>query len=54
MMLEDLRVSSEAGDAAGVVLTLKELVPDYNPSTYLLRRALKEQVRGVVAGSFTT
>ena len=50
MALEDLRLSTEAADAAGVVLHLKELVPDYNPSTYLLRKAFKEQVRGVVAG----
>jgi FlaA1/EpsC-like NDP-sugar epimerase len=48
--LEDLRLASQAADQAGVVLQLKDLVPDYNPSSYLLRKAFKEQVRGVVAG----
>lgn len=42
--LEELRRATEARDAAGVVLALKELVPDYNPSSFLLRRALKAQV----------
>lgn len=39
--LEDLRRMVEARDAAGVVLALKEIVPDYNPSSLVLRRALK-------------
>jgi len=42
--LEELRRATEARDAAGVVLALKELAPDYNPSSFLLRRALKAQV----------
>lgn len=42
--LEDLRRATEAREAAGVVLALKELAPDYNPSSFLLRRALKAQV----------
>jgi FlaA1/EpsC-like NDP-sugar epimerase len=46
MALEDLYAATQAGDAASVVIHLKELVPDYNPSTYLLRKAFKEQVRG--------
>jgi FlaA1/EpsC-like NDP-sugar epimerase len=41
--LEELRRLTEARDAAGVVLALKELAPDYNPSSFLLRRALKAQ-----------
>lgn len=42
--LEDLRRATEARDAAGVVLSLKELAPDYNPSSFLLRRAFKARV----------
>jgi FlaA1/EpsC-like NDP-sugar epimerase len=42
--LEELRLVTDARDAAGVVLALKELAPDYNPSSFLLRRALKAQV----------
>ena len=42
--LEELRRATEARDAAGVVLALKELAPEYNPSTFLLRRAFKAQV----------
>ncbi len=49
MAVADLRMAAEAGDAAAVVLHLKELVPDYNPSAHLLRRAFKDQVRGVLA-----
>jgi len=41
--LEDLRMAAQAGHAGGVVLSLKELVPDYNPSNYLLRRAFQEK-----------
>lgn len=42
--LEELRRSTEARDAASVVLSLKELVPDYNPSSFLLRKAFKANV----------
>ncbi len=42
--LEELRRATEARDAAGVVLSLKELAPDYNPSSFLLRRAFKARV----------
>jgi FlaA1/EpsC-like NDP-sugar epimerase len=42
--LEDLRTAAQAGNAGGVVLGLKELVPDYNPSHYLLRKAFEERV----------
>jgi FlaA1/EpsC-like NDP-sugar epimerase len=42
--LEDLRRATEARDAASVVLSLKELAPDYNPSSFLLRKAFKAQV----------
>jgi FlaA1/EpsC-like NDP-sugar epimerase len=37
--LEDLRRATEIRDAAGVVFSLKELAPDYNPSSFLLRKA---------------
>jgi FlaA1/EpsC-like NDP-sugar epimerase len=42
--LEELRRATEARDAAAVVLSLKELAPDYNPSSFLLRRAFKARV----------
>jgi FlaA1/EpsC-like NDP-sugar epimerase len=42
--LEELRRSTDARDAAGVVLSLKELAPDYNPSSFLLRKAFKARV----------
>lgn len=48
-LLEALRGAVEARDAAGALLCLKDLAPDYNPSSFLLRRAFKEQARGVVA-----
>ncbi len=48
--LYHLRMAAKAGYARGVVLALKELVPDYNPSSYLLRRAFQENVRKMAAG----
>jgi FlaA1/EpsC-like NDP-sugar epimerase len=42
--LEGLRRSTNERDAAGVLLALKELAPDYNPSSFLLRKALKSRV----------
>ena len=39
--LVELRRAMKARDAAGVVLALKELAPDYNPSNFVLRRAFK-------------
>ena len=42
--LEELRLATDARDGTGVVLALKELAPDYNPSSFLLRRTLKAQV----------
>ena len=44
--LEELRRSTDARDAAGVVLSLKELAPDYNPSSFVLREAFKARVVG--------
>jgi FlaA1/EpsC-like NDP-sugar epimerase len=44
--LEELRRATEARDAAGVVLSLKELAPDYNPSSFLLRKAFQARVVG--------
>jgi FlaA1/EpsC-like NDP-sugar epimerase len=43
--LEDLRMHSEARDRVGVVLALKEMVPDYNPSSFVLRQALQEKAK---------
>jgi FlaA1/EpsC-like NDP-sugar epimerase len=39
--LEDLRDACERRDLPSVILLLKEMVPDYNPSGDLLRRALE-------------
>ena len=39
--LETLREISEARDMGRLIVALKEIVLDYNPSTHLLRRALK-------------
>jgi FlaA1/EpsC-like NDP-sugar epimerase len=52
--LDQLRWRMDSRDADGVVLALKEMVPDYNPSGFVLGRALKkspgrEKVRSVVA-----
>ena len=38
--LEALRHICERRDVPGLVLTLKDLIPDYNPSAQLLRRAV--------------
>ena len=38
--LEAFRGICERRDVPGLVLTLKDLIPDYNPSTHLLRRAV--------------
>ncbi len=47
--LERLRDAVRARDTAGVVMVLKEVVPDYNPSTSVLRTALQSRARSVVA-----
>jgi FlaA1/EpsC-like NDP-sugar epimerase len=52
--LLELRRAIDSRDAAGVVLVLKEMVPDYNPSSFILRRAMqtsevRERARSVVA-----
>jgi FlaA1/EpsC-like NDP-sugar epimerase len=47
--LAQLRAAVEDGDAGAAVLCLKELVPDYNPSGYLLKRVFEERARGVYA-----
>ena len=38
--LQDLRHSVETRDAAAAVLSLKELIPEYSPSTFVLQRTL--------------
>lgn len=38
--LEDMRDAVEARDAAGAVLCMTELIPEYNPATFVLRRAI--------------
>jgi FlaA1/EpsC-like NDP-sugar epimerase len=52
--LDGLRRRMDLRDAAGTVLALKALVPDYNPSRFVLREAIRtsaagEKVRSVVA-----
>jgi FlaA1/EpsC-like NDP-sugar epimerase len=47
--LQDLRQAVETRDAAGAVLSLKELIPEYNPSAYLLERALGEPPQRALA-----
>jgi len=41
--LRTLRQATEARDAAGVVMCLKGLVPEYNPSAAVLRQAFSRQ-----------
>jgi FlaA1/EpsC-like NDP-sugar epimerase len=48
--LEELRLAAQAGDAGDGLLALKELVPDYNPSSCLLRKAFHGKGRQVGAG----
>jgi hypothetical protein len=38
--LEELRLISERKDVARLVLYLKELIPDYNPGSQLLKLAM--------------
>ena len=45
--MEQLRSSVRARDTAGVILTLKGLVPDYNPSSSVLHKALKAKAQSV-------
>jgi FlaA1/EpsC-like NDP-sugar epimerase len=45
--LEDLRRAAETSDAAALMLALQQLVPDYYPSSFLLRKT--EKARVVVA-----
>jgi FlaA1/EpsC-like NDP-sugar epimerase len=48
--LKDLHRSVEARDAAGAVLCLKEMIPDYNPSSFVLRRAFEQRAGEQRAG----
>ena len=47
--LQDLRLAVEARDAAGAVLALQELIPEYHPSAFVLRRALSEPAQRAFA-----
>ncbi|MBS1859322.1 MAG: polysaccharide biosynthesis protein, partial [Acidobacteria bacterium] len=47
--LDELREICLTRDTTQLVLTLKEIVPDYNPGGQLLRRALKSQSAGAEA-----
>jgi FlaA1/EpsC-like NDP-sugar epimerase len=48
-VLRELRRAADARHAAGVVMCLKDLVPDYNPSGFILKQAFAEKARQVVA-----
>jgi len=43
--LADLRRAIDSRDASGILLQMKDLIPDYNPSAVALRRALAEKPR---------
>jgi FlaA1/EpsC-like NDP-sugar epimerase len=47
--MEALKNAVRARDSAGVVLALKHMVPDYNPSTAVLGEVLGRKARSVVA-----
>jgi FlaA1/EpsC-like NDP-sugar epimerase len=47
--LQDLRQSVEARDAAAAVLSLKELIPEYNPSAFVLEQTLGKPARRALA-----
>jgi FlaA1/EpsC-like NDP-sugar epimerase len=49
--LENLRLAMSEGDAEGVLLHLKVLVPGYNPSDFLLRRVLRRACEGRSQGA---
>jgi FlaA1/EpsC-like NDP-sugar epimerase len=47
--LKQLRRAIDARDAAGLVMCLKETVPDYNPSGVVLEKAFPAKARGAIA-----
>jgi FlaA1/EpsC-like NDP-sugar epimerase len=47
--LEALRLEVEDGDARAVVARLQQMIPDYTPSVYLMRRVGRQESRGVFA-----
>ena len=47
--LDYLREVCEARDAGRLVVTLKEIVPDYSPSAHLLKRVIETRGRGAAA-----
>ena len=49
--LDRLREICHNRDIGGLVMALKELVPDYSPSAQLLKRALEARDRHTVAAS---
>jgi FlaA1/EpsC-like NDP-sugar epimerase len=49
--LETLLLAIQEGDAGGVLVGLKDLVPGYNPSSFVLRRALEGRAHGAFAGA---
>ena len=49
--VEGLREICRRRDLAGLILTLKEMIPDYNPSKELLGRALESAAGGKRVGA---
>ncbi|MCX6634581.1 MAG: nucleoside-diphosphate sugar epimerase/dehydratase [Acidobacteria bacterium] len=49
--LDYLREICAERDAGRLVVTLKEIVPDYSPSTHLLKRVIETRGRGAVAAA---
>ncbi|MBI3665920.1 MAG: polysaccharide biosynthesis protein [Acidobacteria bacterium] len=43
--MENLRRLCASGDARNLILALKEILPDYNPSAFVLRRLLADDER---------
>jgi hypothetical protein len=41
--MRELRQAVEARDAAAVILCLKDSLPEYNPSSHVLRRAFGKE-----------
>jgi hypothetical protein len=49
--LESLREICERRDLGALIVALKEAVPDYGPSAYLLRRMLESRTRAAMAAT---
>jgi FlaA1/EpsC-like NDP-sugar epimerase len=50
--LGSLREICETRNTASLVVALKDAIPDYNPSTHLLKRVIEKQDRRTAAAAF--